>query len=106
MGSYIKIKSLANIMNEDFINVNSPYYYIKYFNGDDNKEIIFECLIRHNEIGNKKLQRAMSYTFKTLEKILKKKCKEYADEQKDINLKNNYIVHDYVCLKRSERNVA
>lgn len=92
MESYIKIKSSTNRMNEEFTNSNSPYYYIKYFNGNENykgdneEEIVFECLIRHNEIGNRKIERSAPYTFETLEKTLEKKCKAYDDEQKELEI--------------------
>ena len=88
MESYIKIKTSANKMNEKFQNTYSPYYYIKYFNGVDNykgnddEEIVFDCLIRHNEIGTKKIERKEPYTFKTLEETLEKRCKEFEEEQK------------------------
>lgn len=89
MESYIKIKASTNKMNEEFKNGCSPYYYVKYFNGkenyngNDDEEIIFNCLIRHNEIGNRNIERSAPYTFKSLEEVLEKKCKEFEEEQKD-----------------------
>ena len=92
MESYIKIKASLNKMRYEFENGDSPYYYVKYFSGDDtydgndDKEIIFECLIRHNEIGNRKIERSAPYTFNTLEKILEKKCKEYEEEKNEVQM--------------------
>ena len=94
MESYIKIKSSTKRMNEEFNNSNSPYYYIKSFNSCVNykenteEDIIFECLIRHNEIGKGKVERTAPYTFETLEKTLAKLCKEYDAEQNKIKIKN------------------
>lgn len=92
MESYIKIKTSANRMNDEFSKSKSLYYYIKYFDGHDNykgdnqEEIVFECMIRHNEIGNRTIERSAPYTFETLEKTLEKKCKEYEEEQKNIGM--------------------
>lgn len=89
MESRIKIKTSLNKMESKFNNSNSPYYYIKYYDGsenynnDDNELIVFNCLIRHNEIGERTIERPSPYTFETLESILEKKCKEYENEQKD-----------------------
>lgn len=83
MESYIKIKSSISQMKNKFNNSDSKYYYIKYYsicnnNVEDNNSIaIFDCLIRHNEIGNKSIERTDPYTFESLEKILKDKCDEY-----------------------------
>lgn len=89
MESHIKIKSSLIEMDNKFYNSNSPYYFIKNYDGsknykdDDNELIVFECLIRHNEIGNRKIERSTPYTFKTLETTLENKCREYEEEQKD-----------------------
>ncbi|MBO5183372.1 MAG: hypothetical protein J6B64_03125 [Bacilli bacterium] len=91
MESLIKIRSSLNKMNNEFENGNSPYYYIKYYDGskmyknNDDEVIIFECLIRHNEIGEKTIERSTPYTFKSLESTLEKLCKEY-EEKIDENI--------------------
>lgn len=88
MESYVKIKSSLNEMEQKFNKSNSIYYCVKYYDGtknyknDNNELIVFECLIRHNEIGNRKIERSAPYTFETLESTLKQKCKEYEEEQK------------------------
>lgn len=98
MDSYVKIKSSLNKMEQNFNKSNSKYYYIKYYNGtknyknDKNEPIVFECLIRHNEIGNRKIERSSPYTFETLESTLKQKCKEYEEEQKEMN----ELIKDYI----------
>lgn len=92
MESYIKIKASTNRINKEFEKGNSPYYYIKFFNGennykgDDEEEIVFECMIRHNEIGERTIERSTPYTFETLEKTLEQKCKEFEEEQKDMEM--------------------
>ena len=85
--SIIKIQATTNEMNKNFYETPSKYYYIKYFNGEknykgkDNIPIVFETLIRHNEIGNRSIERNTLYTFESLEKILEEKVKEYEREQ-------------------------
>lgn len=92
MESRIKIKASLNKMESKFKDSNSPYYFIKYYDGtenyknDDKEEIIFDCLIRHNEIGNRKVERSAPYTFETLESSLKKKCMEYEKELEENKL--------------------
>ena len=84
MESRIKIKASANEMNEKFYKT-PEYYYVKYYNGEknykgnDDEKIIFECLIRHDEI-NEHLDRKAPYTFKTLEKKLEQEIKEYLEK--------------------------
>ena len=85
--SRIKIRATTNEMNKNFNENPSKYYYVKYFNGEkyykgkDNVPIVFETLIRHNEIGNRSIERSAPYTFETLEKTLEEKVKEYEQEQ-------------------------
>lgn len=92
MESYIKIRSSLNRMKQEFNYGKSPYYYVKYYDGsenyinDDNEPIVFECLIRHNEIGNRSIERKAPYTFETLERTLKEKCDEYEQEQQNLDM--------------------
>ena len=92
MESRIKIKSSLNTMKSKFNDSNSPYYFIKYYDGkdnyknDDNEIIIFNCLIRHNEIGDRKIERFAPYTFETLESALEEKCMEYKKELEESKL--------------------
>ena len=90
--SRVKIRATANEINKHFKECPSEYFYIKYFNGekyytgDDDKVIVFETLIRHNEIGGRNIERSSPYTLQTLEKILKEKVEEYEKEQEnDVN---------------------
>lgn len=84
--SYIKIKSSYNELKKEMDESKDPYFYIKYFDGDktykgdDNEKIIFEVLIRHNEIGNKSVERSAPYTLSTLKKTMEKYVKEYEEE--------------------------
>jgi len=93
--SRVKIRATANEINKHFKDCPSEYFYIKYFNGeknytgDDDKVIVFETLIRHNEIGGRNIERSSPYTLQSLEKILKEKCEEYEKEQE------NNIDYDY-----------
>lgn len=88
--SRIKIKASVNEINEHFKTNPSELFYIKWFNGekyytgDDNKVIVFETLIRHNEIGNRNIERNSPYTLDTLEKTLSSKVKEYDAECQEI----------------------
>lgn len=92
MESRIKIKASLNTMESKFKDSNSPYYFIKYYDGtdnykdDDNEIIIFKCLIRHNEIGNRRIEKSTPYTFETLESALEKKCMEYEKELEESKL--------------------
>lgn len=89
MESYVKIKSSLKEMTEKFDNSNSSYYYIKYYDGEDNykgndsEEIVFNCLIRHNEIGNQSIEKNKAYTFRTLEATLEEKCRKYEELKND-----------------------
>ena len=53
----------------------------KYCEGKEDVPIVFETLIRHNEIGDRSIERSSPYTLDTLEKTLKEKIKEYEQEQ-------------------------
>lgn len=85
--SRIKIKSTVNEINKHFKECPSKYFYIKYFNGEknykgnDDEKITFEVLIRHNEIGNRDIERKQAYTLETLEQTLAEKVKEYIKEE-------------------------
>lgn len=90
--SRVKIRATVNEINKHFKECPSEYFYIKYFNGekyyteDDDKVIVFETLIRHNEIGGKNIERPSPYTLQSLENVLKEKVKEYEKEQEnDVN---------------------
>lgn len=80
--SDIKIRASYNEMMKKF-NEYCDYYQIKYcdcektYKGSDEEPIIFEVLLRHDEIGNKSIERGAPYTFKSLEKTLEKYIKEY-----------------------------
>lgn len=84
--SRIKIKASVNEINKHFETNPSKYFYIKWFNGeknytgDDNKNIVFETLIRHNEIGNRSIERSSPYTLQSLENTLKENVEEYENE--------------------------
>lgn len=81
--SYIKIKASYNELKKEFDESKDPYFYIKYFdadknyNGDDNEKIVCEALIRHNEIGNRSVERSAPYTLSSLKKTMEKYVKEY-----------------------------
>lgn len=83
---YVKIKASLDEMVKNFNEVPSKYYNVKYYNGEKNyngnneEKIIFEVLLRHNEIGNRSIKRSSPYTFETLEKKLEKCVKEYEEE--------------------------
>lgn len=87
--SRVKIKASANEINKHFNTNPSEYFYIKWFNGekyytgDDSKIIVFETLIRHNEIGKRNIERSSPYTLQTLEKVIKEKVEEYEEEQEN-----------------------
>lgn len=93
--SRLKIKASANEINKYFETNPSELFYIKWFNGeknytgDDDKIIVFETLIRHNEIRNRNIERSSPYTLQTLEKVLKEKVEEYEKEQE------NDVDYDY-----------
>lgn len=93
--SILKIKASVNEINKHFETNPSELFYIKWFNGeknytgDDDKIIVFETLIRHNEIGNRNIERSSPYTLQTLEKVLKEKVEEYEKEQE------NDVDYDY-----------
>lgn len=93
--SRLRIKASANEINEHFNKCPSELFYIKWFNGeknytgDDNKVIVFETLIRHNEIGGRTIERSSPYTLQTLEKTIKEKVEEYEKEQE------NDVDYDY-----------
>ena len=85
MESYVKIKSSVNEMKQKFQKT-PEYYYIKSYDGEknykgnDDEKIIFDCLIRHDEI-NDHLDRKAPYTFKTLEKKLEQEINEYLEKK-------------------------
>lgn len=98
--SDVKIKASLNEMIKEFNESPSKYYYVKYYNGDENykgnddEKIVFEALLRHNEIGNRSIKRSSPYTFETLEKTFEKYIKEYQEEITNKNylyepIKNN-----------------
>lgn len=94
--SRIKIRATANEINKNFNDTPSKYYNIKYFKGDkycegkDDVPIVFETLIRHNEIGDRSIERITPYTLATLEKTLEEKIKEFEQEQMMEKDKNEY----------------
>ena len=89
--SWIKIKASINEIHKHFEECPSSLFYIKYYNseyngvqhykGNDDAIITFEALIRHNEIGNRTIERNTPYTLDSLEKALTKKVKEYEKEE-------------------------
>ena len=89
--SRIKIRASVNEINKHFTECPSKLFYIKHYNskyggvqhykGNDEEIISFEVLIRHNEIGEKSIERKQSYTLETLEKKLSELVKEYDKEQ-------------------------
>jgi len=84
--SWVKIKASINEIDKNFKNCPSQLYHIKYYDstkeykGNLDEKIIFNTLIRHVEIGNRKLERSQSYTLDTLEKNLTEKVKKYNEE--------------------------
>lgn len=94
--SRIKIRATANEINKNFNETPSKYYNIKYFKGEkycegkDDVPIVFETLIRHNEIGNRSIERSSPYTLDTLEKTLEEKVKQYEKEQMITKDDNEY----------------
>lgn len=94
--SRIKIRATTNEINKNFNETPSKYYNIKYFKGEkyckgkDDVPIVFETLIRHNEIGNRSIERSSPYTLDTLEKTLEKKVKDYEKEQMITKDDNEY----------------
>ena len=96
MESDIKIRTSLKRMQEEFKKSDSKYYYIKNYhhNGkieNDNRSVVFECLIRHNEIGNNSIERGKPYSFEELEKELEIKCEEYAKSIKSMKVRNKEI---------------
>lgn len=94
--SRIKIKSTVNEISKNFNENPSKYFYIKYYNGEknykgnDDEEIVFDVLIRHNEIGKRNIERKQPYTIETLEQVLSKKVKEYELEEAEKNIDIDY----------------
>lgn len=86
--SDVKIRASHNEMLKEFNESSSKYYYVKYFNGeknykgDDDEQIVFDAHLRHNEIGNRSIERSNPYTFKSLEETIEKYVKEYEKETK------------------------
>lgn len=85
--SRIKIRATVNEINKNFRECPSKYYYIRHYDGsknykeNDDEPIVFEVLIRHNEIGKRSIERKNPYTFDSLEKTLTQKVTEYINEQ-------------------------
>lgn len=82
MESYIKIRTSYKKLQEEFENGDNKYYFIKFYHrdepvNDENKSVVFECLIRHNEIGNCSIERNKPYSFEELNQLLETKCKAY-----------------------------
>lgn len=90
--SWIKIRASVNEIYNHFEKSPSELFYIKWYNseynniqhykGNDEEVITFEALIRHNEIGNRTIERSAPYTLDSIEKTLTKKVKEYEEEKK------------------------
>lgn len=90
--SWIKIKASVNEIHKHFEECLSSSFNIKYYNskyngiqhykGNNDAIITFEALIRHNEIGNRTIERNLPYTIDSLEKTLTEKIKEYEKEKK------------------------
>lgn len=72
--SRIKIRATLTEMRNEFNNPKSNYYDIRHYNGIkdyiDEDNIIFDVLVRHVELGNKKLERKKPYTFTTLKETI------------------------------------
>lgn len=82
--SHIKIKASANEINKHFEENPSKYFDgEKNYKNNDNEKIVFKVLIRHNEIGNRSIERSQPYTLKKLEEILAHKVIEYEKELED-----------------------
>lgn len=94
--SWIKIKASVNEIHKHFEQCPSPLFHIKYFTsnyngiqhykGNDDTIIGFEVLVRHNEIGNRTIERSSPYTLNSLEKTISEKVKEYEKENEEKNI--------------------
>lgn len=106
--SIVKIKASLNEMLKEVEKSESKYYYIKYYNGsknytgDDDKAIVFEALLRHNEIGNRSIERNSPYTFETLEKTFEKLVQEYQEEISNKNYMNEPIKNNKYYVSESD----
>ena len=104
--SYVKIKTTLNDMKREFYNSSYRYYSVKYYKGKENcnvaddEETVFDVHLKHDQIGNRSIERGSPYTFDTLEKTLEKYVKEYKEEIVNKNylyqpIKNNkYFVSE------------
>ena len=104
--SYVKIKTTLNDMKREFNNSSYKYYSVKYYKGKeycnvaDDEETVFDVHLKHDQIGNRSIERGSPYTFDTLEKTLEKYVKEYKEEIVNKNylyqpIKNNkYFVSE------------
>lgn len=85
--SWIKVKATYNEISKDFKECPSDYYYIrnleseKEYNGNADEPIIFNVLIRHCELGGKKLRQNKPYILKSLDKVLRKMSKEFENKK-------------------------
>ena len=112
--SRIKIKASVNEIYRHFKKCPSQLFYIKYYNSEfngvqhykenDNEAILFEVLIRHNEIGKRTLERKQPYTLSSLEKKLSDLVKEYEQEQK-ISKEKNEKLKQPICELQSKMQI-
>lgn len=84
--SYIKLRATWNDIERDANEGLSEYYFIKYCkavnpNIKEDELGLYEVMIRHNEIGNRTIERNSPYTISSLEKVLSKFVKKYEKEQ-------------------------
>lgn len=89
--SWIKIRATVNEIYKHFEECPSSLFYIKWYSseydgiehykGNDNATITFKVLLRHNEIGNRSIERKSSYTLESVEQTLYEKVKEHIKEQ-------------------------
>ncbi len=95
--SWIKIRASINQIHKHLEECPSQLFNIKcykseyggtqHYKGNDDEIITFEVSIRHNEIGNRTIERSSPYTLDSLEKTIVEKVKEY---EKEINEKSIY----------------
>lgn len=88
--SWIKIKASANEIQKhleqspsQLFNIKcykSEYGDVQHYKGNNDEIISFEVLIRHNEIGNRTIERSLPYTLDSLERTLAQQVKEYEKE--------------------------
>lgn len=112
--NYVKIKASVNEIYKHFKDCPSHLFYIKSYNseyngvqhykGNDDEIISFEALIRHNEIGNRTIDKSYPYTLDSLEKTIAEKVKEYEKEHTKENIYPEFASGTYKGIYYSVMN--